>query len=106
MIIKRIAIASAAVGLLCLGYSASAGPAAKNQAASASQSAFVGSKTAPVPVYWYSRRHYRRGRVAKHWYNGHRRNMGPPYDSCYMNCINSSHPADFCQAVSSIHFCY
>jgi hypothetical protein len=29
---------------------------------------------------------------------------GPPYSRCYMNCINSSHPADFCKEQSS-DFC-
>jgi hypothetical protein len=29
---------------------------------------------------------------------------GPPYSRCYMNCINSSHPADFCEDQSP-HFC-
>jgi hypothetical protein len=114
MIIKRMAIASAtAVGILCLGYAASAGPAAKSQAAPASQSALVDSKTALALVEdWASgdrgnsRRRYRHGRLAKHWYDGRRRNSGPPYSSCYMKCIYSSHPADFCRDVASDHFCY
>jgi len=29
-----------------------------------------------------------------------RRNKGPLYGRGYMNCINSGHPADFCQTVS------
>ena len=29
------------------------------------------------------------------------RNSGPAYGRGYMNCINSGHPADFCQDVSS-----
>ena len=28
-----------------------------------------------------------------------RRNRGPLYGRGYMNCINSGHPADFCQTV-------
>jgi hypothetical protein len=28
------------------------------------------------------------------------RNSGPPYGRGYMRCINSGHPADFCQNVS------
>jgi hypothetical protein len=30
-----------------------------------------------------------------------RRNTGPRYGRGYMNCINSGHPADFCQNDSS-----
>lgn len=26
-----------------------------------------------------------------------RTNLGPPYDACYLKCINSGNPADFCQ---------
>jgi hypothetical protein len=37
-------------------------------------------------------------------YRRHRRNDGPPYGRCYLRCINSGHPADFCRDVSS-DFC-
>lgn len=113
MFITRMAIASAAAaGLLCLAHPASAGPAANGQAAFASQSAPVDSQAAVIPVAERNedrhrlRGHYRRGRVANHGYDGHRRNEGPPYSRCYMQCINSSHPADFCRDVSEDHFCY
>jgi hypothetical protein len=26
-----------------------------------------------------------------------RRNSGPPYSDCYLKCINSGNPADYCQ---------
>jgi hypothetical protein len=112
MTIKRMVIASAtAVGILCLGYAASAGPAAKSQAVS--QSVLANSKTVLTLVEdrdsgdrGSSRKRYRHRRLAKHWYDGRGRNSGPPYSSCYMKCIYSSHPADFCRDVASDHFCY
>lgn len=27
-----------------------------------------------------------------------RRNSGPPYSDCYLQCINAGNPADFCQS--------
>jgi hypothetical protein len=47
---------------------------------------------------------YSVARVDVQYYRGHRRyarrNAGPLYGRGYMNCINSGHPADFCQTVS------
>ncbi len=55
-----------------------------------------------------SRTDYNTARNAyiRHWsaHRRHRRNDGPVYGRCYMRCINSGHPADFCQDVSS-DFC-
>ncbi len=34
-----------------------------------------------------------------------RENEGPPYSSCYLKCINSGDPADFCQ-LNSKDYCY
>jgi hypothetical protein len=112
MFIKRIAIVSAAaLGLLSIGYAASANPIFSGQAAKADS-----KSTRPflkVSGDWdsgYSRKHYRH-RMAKSqdWDRGywHRhRDSGPPYSACYMKCIYLSHPADFCQNVAHIHFCY
>jgi hypothetical protein len=113
MLIKRMAIASAAaLGLLSLGYGASAGPATQSQIVSAAQQASAGSNSALVLA--GDRRRYRRSRVARRRYGGYgdygkitgRTSAGPPYDSCYMKCVQSSHPADFCQEVARQHFCY
>jgi hypothetical protein len=115
MSIIRTAIAAVvALDLSLLGYAASAGPAANGQAASALQSALVDAKTAVTLIDdrnsgFHSQRRYRRSQVASYRYDwlryGHsRRDSGPPYSACYMNCIYSGHPADFCQNVS-YHFC-
>jgi hypothetical protein len=115
MLIIRPAIAAVvALGLSLLGYAAFAGPAAKGQAASALRSALVDAKTAVTLVDdrnsgYHARRRYRRSQVAPYGYDwlryGHsRRDSGPPYSNCYMNCISSGHQADFCQDVS-YHFC-
>jgi hypothetical protein len=110
MLIKRMAIASAAAfGLLSLGYGASAGPATQSQIVSAAQQASAGSDSALVLA--GDRRRYRR-RAARYRDRGYygkitgRTSAGPPYNSCYMKCIQSSHPADFCQEVANQHFCY
>ena len=34
-----------------------------------------------------------------------RDNYGPPYDNCYMKCINAGNTADFCSA-NSKNYCY
>jgi hypothetical protein len=115
MLIIRTAVAAVvALGLSLLGYAAFAGPAAKGQAVSALQSALVDAKTAVTLVDdrnsgYHAHRRYRRSQVAPYRYdwlrNGHSRwDSDPPYRDCYMNCINSGHPADFCQNVS-YHFC-
>jgi outer membrane lipoprotein-sorting protein len=107
MLIIRTAIAAVAtLGLSLLGYAAFAGPAAKGQAASALRSALVDAKTAVTLVDdrnsgYHAHRRYRRSQVAPYRY---RWDSDPPYSDCYMNCINSGHPADFCQNVS-YHFC-
>jgi hypothetical protein len=116
MLIKGMAIASAAaLGLLFLGYGASAGPASKIPAPFASPAASAGSKGGLTFIEYrhsHRRMRYRHSRFANHGYGEYRgygygsRNSGPPYDSCYMKCIFSSHPADFCRAVSHQHFCY
>jgi len=115
MIVKRTAIITLAVaGLVCFGCGASAGPAAKSQTVSATRQASAGPNTALILVEdWkrHDRRHYRH-RLAKsrddryYGYGSGRTSAGPPYDSCYMKCIQSMHPADFCQEVSHQHFCY
>jgi hypothetical protein len=92
-----------------LGYAAFAGPAAEGQA-HALRSALVDAKTAVTLVddrsFGYrAHRRYRRSQVVPYRYDWHSRwDSGPPYSDCYMNCINSGHPADFCQNVS-YHFC-
>jgi hypothetical protein len=111
----RTAIAAVLVlGQFLLGYAAFAGPVAKGQAASALQSAPVDAKTAVTLVDDrnsgnHAHRRYRRSEVAPFRYDwlryGHSRwDSDPPEGDCYMNCINSGHPADFCQNVS-YHFC-
>jgi hypothetical protein len=116
MIVKRTAIiAVAAAGLACLGCAASAGPASKIGAALASRTASADAKSALTLIDDRNsdrRPRYRHRRFAKHRYGEYqgygygRRNSGPPYSSCYMKCIYSSHPADFCRDVASEHFCY
>jgi hypothetical protein len=44
------------------------------------------------------------GSVRERIYWHVRRNSGPVYSRCYMNCMNSGHPADFCQNDAS-SFC-
>ena len=34
-----------------------------------------------------------------------RENSGPPYDNCYMKCINAGNQGDFCRA-NSKNYCY
>ncbi len=34
------------------------------------------------------------------------KNYGRPYNACFMNCINSGHPLDFCKNVANLHFCF
>jgi hypothetical protein len=116
MIVKRSAIIAMAVaGFVCLGYAASAGPASKTGAPFASQAASADAKSVFTLIGDRNsdrRMRSRRSRFAKHRYGEYRgyenshRNSGPPYGSCYMKCINSSHPADFCRDVASQHFCY
>jgi len=113
MLIKRIAIASAAaLGLLSLGYGASAGPATMGQADSLATQASGGSNPTLILVddsgyHRHHRRRYAKSRDDRYYGKITGRNSaGPPYDDCYMKCIFSSHPADFCQEVSHQHFCY
>ena len=108
MLIIRTAIAA----VVALG--ALAGPAAEGQAAPALRSALADAKTAVTLVDdrnsgYHAHRRYRRNHVAPYrcdWlkYGYSRWDSDPPYSDCYMNCINSGHPADFCQNVS-YHFC-
>jgi hypothetical protein len=115
MFIKRIAIASAAIlGLLPFSQMASAGPVIPGQAAYSTETASVtaGAFLKVADDWDYPRRH-RRSRFARHrgshegYYGyGRHRDSGPPYSSCYMKCIYSSHPADFCSNVARDHFCY
>lgn len=112
MSIKRILIAAGAVlGLSLAGHVAYAGTSAQvlaNHSALASKGAFT-----PVVEDWASseRPRLRRKREASYWYDEYgyrhaRRRSGPPYGRCFMQCINSGHPADFCQAVAHSHFCF
>jgi hypothetical protein len=108
MLIKRIVMATAAaVGLLLLECAALATPIVPiqgaNQVASVNAGQFL--KVTDDRRSGYRYKHHRR-RIAQSHDWQRRQNSGPPYDSCYMKCINSSHPADFCQAVSHEHFCY
>ena len=111
MLIIRTAIAAVvALGLSLLGYAAFAGPAAEGQAAPALRSALVDAKTAITLVDdrnsgYRAHRRYRRSQVTQYRYDWRSRwDSDLPYSDCYMNCINSGHPADFCQNVS-YHFC-
>jgi hypothetical protein len=108
MFINRMAAASvAAVGLFSLGCAALANPIVPiqgvNQVASMNAGQFLKVTDDQRSGYTH-KRHRRRIAQSHDWQR--RQNSGPPYDSCYMKCINSSHPADFCQAVSHEHFCY
>jgi hypothetical protein len=116
MHIKRMTIVSvAALGLFSLGYAAYANPAAPVQAAHRGQAALMNtkhfSKVSDGRDQRYWRNHHRR-RLARsrHWHHeyshGYYRESGPPYSSCFMKCINSGHPADFCQNVARDHFCF
>jgi hypothetical protein len=115
MFIKRMAIASAAVlGLLSFGHTASADPINPGQAAYAGEAVSITAGIfLKVRDGWDYPRSHRRRRFARHrgwhegyhWYRRHPES-GPPYSSCYMKCIYSSHPADFCANVARDHFCY
>jgi hypothetical protein len=112
MPIKHIVIAAGAVlGLSLAGHAAFAGasaPGLANHSALARSSAFT-----PVAEDWASgdRPRLRRKRESSYWYDEYgyrhaRRHSGPPYGRCFMECINSGHPADFCQTVAHSHFCF
>jgi hypothetical protein len=115
MFIKRMALALAALlGLLSLGYTAFANPIIPGQAPYAREAAPMTAgtflKVADDRGYPRSHRHRRFARHrgwhdGYHWY-GRRPESGPPYSSCYMKCIYSSHPADFCSNVARDHFCF
>jgi hypothetical protein len=115
MFIKPMTLASAAVlGLLSFGYTAFANPAIPGQAADAGEAvSMTTGAVLKVADGWDSPRSHRRHRFARHrdwhdgyhWYSRHRES-GLPYSSCYMKCIYSSHPADFCGNVARDHFCY
>jgi hypothetical protein len=110
MSIKKILVPAAALALSLLGPAASGEPAVKDyQAAN-----YSGSEAVRISSWdedGFRRRHlrYRReGYPAAHWEGENRwprRNDGPPYSRCFMKCINSGHPADFCRTVP-FHFCY
>ena len=112
LIVRPVIAAVVALGLSLLGYAAFAGPAAEGQAVPALRSALVDAKTAVTLVDdrysgYRAHRRYRRSQVMPYRYGWHSRwgwDSDPPYGDCYMNCINSGHPADFCQNVS-YHFC-
>jgi hypothetical protein len=110
MYMKRTVIASiAALGLLspAVSISIAAEVPAFTRAGSSSVGDIVKVSDGWGPV--YASRHCRRIEDSRYcrWQYSHRhRNSGPPYGPCYMKCINSGHPADFCQNVSRQHFCY
>jgi hypothetical protein len=115
MFIKRVALASAAVlGLLSFGCTTFANPIIPGQAGHAGETASVMTGTfLKVADEGNNPRNYHRRRFARHrsWHEGYRwydrhRDSGPPYSACYMKCIYSSHPADFCKNVARDHFCY
>jgi hypothetical protein len=109
MFIKRMAIASvAALATLSLGYVASANPAQAPHFVQASMTSSPIAKVSDERDQEHQRRYHRR-RIAKSqdWYYAHPhrfRDSGPPYSRCYMNCVQSGHPGDFCE-VASYHFC-
>ena len=115
MFMKRMVLASTAVlGLLSFGCAAFANPINPGEAAYAGEAATLTTgtfvKVADGSDYSPG---YRRRRFARHhgWQEGYHRygrrhESGPPYSSCYMKCIYSSHPADFCANVARDHFCY
>jgi hypothetical protein len=100
----------AVVAVLCIPASTEASPAGTLQlAATSHQTAYETGNVLTKAIYrkgrdrrrigYYSRREQRRLGL----WSG-RRTSGPPYGRCFMNCINSSHPADFCQN-QAYHFC-
>jgi hypothetical protein len=107
MTFHRVAITTmAALGIsLTMGYAAAAGPTVSAQATFENQ-AVIHSETGIAQAAYRMGRRYYRGRT-RYWrqrpygyygYSTGRRNMGPPYGPRFMNCIESGHPADFCQA--------
>src|SRR6516164_586136 len=103
MSVKQFMIAAfAALGLSLLGYAAFGAPASQGATAT-QQTASVRSKSVLSMVKY--RRYGRRRGTNRRFYGGSpaflhgerggswqsRRNSGPPYSRCFMNCIYSSH---------------
>jgi hypothetical protein len=110
MSIKQILIPAAALALSLFGQTASGEPATQNyRPANASESAAQPVSSRDDEGVRRKRLRYRHGGYpAAHWEGESRwprRNDGPPYGRCFMKCINSGHPADFCRTVP-FHFCY
>jgi hypothetical protein len=114
MFIKRMALASAGMlGVLSFGGTTFAHPIVPGHAAHAGGTAPVTAGTFLLVDDRGNPRRSHRRRFARHrgWREGYQgygrdRDSGPPYSTCYMKCIYSSHPADFCQSVARDHFCY